>query len=91
MRFVHPDRDDESRCGSQCGDRPDCRGRAKQVRAVRGPAPEIAIQPAEDTVDVEVLLFADEPPDLRREVAEVQSVGLSRGMAASAARSSSIG
>ena len=35
---------------------------------------QVAFQPAEAAVDVEVALFADDPPDLRREVAEVQSV-----------------
>jgi len=35
---------------------------------------QVAFQPAVAAVDVEVVLFADEPPDRRGEVAEVQSV-----------------
>jgi hypothetical protein len=35
---------------------------------------QIAFQPAERAVDVQVTPVADEPPDRRREVAEVQSV-----------------
>jgi hypothetical protein len=35
---------------------------------------QVAFQPPAAAVDVEVALFADEPPDRRKEVAEVQSV-----------------
>ena len=35
---------------------------------------QVAFQPGEAAVDVEVALFADEPSDRRKEVAEVQSV-----------------
>ncbi|HYT79434.1 MAG TPA: hypothetical protein VEQ37_09285 [Actinomycetota bacterium] len=35
---------------------------------------QLAFQPAAAAVDVEVALFADEPPDRRLKVAEVQSV-----------------
>jgi len=35
---------------------------------------QVAFQPGEAAVDVEVALFADEPSDRRKEVADVQSV-----------------